>query len=132
MITNPRKLEFENRDDIIDYVSKGFVPRKKHFYDVMDKVAYPNSTSTYARYSPKAGIEVVVTDSIIPEEERLIYDYILTRVYENRRKRQKKKIAAYIGIGVLALIFGGGHHSHHDKDEEEDLALCPDIELDTF
>lgn len=130
MIINPARIEFENSDDIIDYVSKGFPPSKKHFYELMDKVEYPDSISDYARYSPKAGKQVIVTERIIPEEERATYEYILSRVYHNRVKRRNKRIALGIVIG-LGLIIGGGRKKSSDHDsvsEGYDFCDCPDVE----
>lgn len=134
MIINPAKIEFESRDDIIDYISKGLPPSRKNFYEVMDKVEYPNSSSTYARLAPRAGEEVIIVERLIPEDERRTYEYILSRVYHNRVVRRNKRIAAYIAIGALALIFGGKHKSHDDVDDPDcdSFAAPDDIIIEDF
>ena len=102
MLIDPKKVQFETQNDVIDYITKGFLPpRKEHFDKVIDKVRTPDNVD-YA-YQQR-GKEVVISENVISENDRKLIDSILTKVYENRIRNRNKLL---IGIGsAFALMTG--------------------------
>lgn len=97
MFIDPKKIAFETREDIVDYVSRGFLPPpKSHFDQVMDKVRNPDENDE--TISAKKGKEVVIPKTII-KEDAAILENILTRVYKNRIRNRNITLA---GLGTLA------------------------------
>ena len=103
MFINPKKVAFETKDDIIDYVSGGFLPpRQSHFDKVINKVRNPND-SLDPTLECKRGREVVIDDTVIPEGDREVLADVLTRVYGNRIEK-RDIILTVAGIGMIAAV----------------------------
>ena len=123
MIVNPEKICFETTDDVIDYVSAGLPPTKKNFEKVITKVKKPDTYlgDAYYRNAPRAGIEVIIDESVINPSDRNAIDYTLRRVYKNRiRNRNTALIASgVIGLGILGFIFNGKNSSNEPDEINE-------------
>lgn len=97
MLIDPKKLVFETRADIIDYVSRGFVPHRKYFNAVMSKVANPDASFTIPDKITK---EVVIPEGIIPDEEKEMFDRVMRRIYDNRARNRDVALSC----GMFALL----------------------------
>lgn len=91
---NPSNIEFETKTDLIDYVTKGGIPRKTYFENFIKGVKYPMPEGIN-------DFDVKVPDEIISADERPIVADILTKVYKNRVGNRRKVI---IGITTIAII----------------------------
>ena len=99
MLIDPKKVQFESKNDVIDYVTRGFIPpRREHFKQVMDKVKNPDPAGS--NQSEKWGNEVTISEEKISEKEREELGDILPKVYENRVRNRTKFL---IGSGVALL-----------------------------
>ena len=121
MIVQPERIAFTEQDDIIDYVTKGLPPTKKNFEKVISKVKNPdNSGDFYYRNAPKAGVEVVINDYVVPYDQRDQLDHTLKRVYKNRiRNRNTILIVGGLAVlGALGILIGGGGSSKNDDSDD--------------
>lgn len=99
MLYDPKLKVFENPNDVVDYVTRGFLPPKQKYYDaLMNKVKNPDIIMDN---DPKAGKEVLVPKF---ENAELIAE-ILDMVYKNRRRNLIKGLVGgtLFGLGCLAL-----------------------------
>ena len=121
MVVQPERIAFTEQDDIIDYVTKGLPPTKKNFEKVISKVKNPdNSGDFYYRNAPKAGVEVVINDYVVPYDQRDQLDHTLKRVYKNRiRNRNTILIVGGLAVlGALGILIGGGGSSKNDDSDD--------------
>ena len=101
MLVDPKKVCFESQDDVVDYVTKGFLPPlRKHFDQVMEKVDSPNPVG----YEGRRGEEVLISETAIPEIDRKTLRKVMDKVYRNRVMNQNKAI---IGFGSFLMLLGG-------------------------
>lgn len=111
MVVQPERIAFTEQDDIIDYVTKGLPPTKKNFEKVISKVKNPdNSGDFYYRNAPKAGVEVVINDYVVPYDQRDQLDHTLKRVYKNRIRNRNTAliVGGLVVIGAIGILLGGG------------------------
>ena len=121
MVVQPERIAFTEQDDIIDYVTKGLPPTKKNFEKVISKVKNPdNSGDFYYRNAPKAGVEVVINDYVVPYDQRDQLDHTLKRVYKNRI--QNRNTILIVGglavLGAIGILIGGGGSSKNDDSDD--------------
>lgn len=96
MLIDPKNIVFETRDDVIDFVTKGFIPPKKsNFEKVMNKVKNPDDEATF---NSNKGKEVTILDSAMNEEERKLLEEMMNRVYGNRVSNRNK---LFTGISFM-------------------------------
>lgn len=115
MFIDPKKVVFETKDDVIDYVSKGFFPpRESHFNELMNKVRNPDEKNDIA-LACKKGKEVVIDNTIIPEADRKVLEEVLSKVYENRVET-RDTVLTLAGIGVAATVLYNFFSSKNDEE----------------
>jgi len=94
MLVNPKKVVFEKTNDIVDYVTQGFLPPpERYFHQVIRKLRNPDLNDS------RRGQEAIILDDVVPEEERATIDVILTRVHRNRIRNRNRFL---IGLGTVA------------------------------
>ena len=93
MLCNPERVIFEYKTDVIDYVTKGMVPTKKNFNQVMEKVRTPDVVK------PDQG--VYIPDGLFLNSDRYSFEDIMQRVYKNRVRNRN------IGLGVAGIVVAG-------------------------
>ena len=99
MFIDPKRVMFESQKDVIDYVSGGILPpSKSQFEEMINRVRNPLDSTKDT--TSLVGNDVIITDKVVPDDEKEMLDKVLRRVYENRVKRRN----AYILIGVLAGV----------------------------
>ena len=105
MLVDPKRVVFETKEDIVDYVTKGFFPpMESNFNEVMNKVRNPDNASD-PNLVCKRGKEVIIDNSVVSDEDRQILDEVLTKVYENRVRNRNITLATIIGGIMVAGIF---------------------------
>lgn len=114
MFVDPKRVAFETKEDIIDYVSGGILPpRESHFNKVMEKLKNPQD-STDPTLKCKRGKEVIIDDTVVPEKDREVLANAMARVYGNRVEK-RDTVLTVAGAGIVATLlyalFGKG-----DKD----------------
>ena len=93
MNNNPKKIIFETNKDLVDFVSRGRIPKEEYFNKFIDAVEYKDYQEDN---------EINIVDGVLTENNRPIISDVLKRVYDNRIQNKKN-----IGIGLLsALIIG--------------------------
>lgn len=116
MITKPDKIKFESSMDVVDYISKGIVPTRRNFDDIIQKVRYPDeegSTPVEGKpYMPRRIFINISNDEMIE---------VLDRVYKNRVRNRNIRISI-ASIITAGLLFCGisNHQSKKDDDEEDE------------
>lgn len=95
MITDPKKISFESKDDVIDYVTKGLPPSKKHYDHVMKELEDSD----------------LCEDDDFPTLQRA-----LNRVYNNRRTERN---IVFVGLGLIAAGITAGCVISSKKDEDK-------------
>ena len=114
MIIKADNIAFENKNDIIDYVSKGFVPTRKNFENVMHKVHCPDNDNV------KTPGNIYVHENLFMDCDKEELEEVLRRVYNNR-VRNRNFMLTTIGLVTLGLFIKG----RFDKDDEEcDSSNC--------
>lgn len=96
MLIKPEKLKFENSTDIVDYVSKGMIPRRKDFEKVLSRVNCPD-------------VEAIPNQVYIPETIFIDCDpdtmnTVIRRMYENR-VRNRNICFVVAGVVAAGLLF---------------------------
>lgn len=128
MLVNPKYVEFESMQDIVDYVSRGFMPpSKKNFHQVIEKVNLPDSVDSIEN---KIGNEVVISEELIDDENRDCLAIALQRVYTNRVRNRNIAIGTIVGttgLILLAMLIGG---SSKKEDVEKDSPVTYILEDD--
>lgn len=99
MFIHPKKVVFEDVNDVVDYIDKGFPPTRKDFEEVLNKMKNPDN-ATDANILNKHGKETIITNEIARDPD--LIEKVLTRVYENKRRRFRNGILAVLGTGILA------------------------------
>jgi hypothetical protein len=104
MLTDPKMIKFESRRDVVDYVTRGFLPPlRKDFNKVMAKLDNPDSE---VDVKSKRGKEVVIPDGIINKETRHVMKELMEDVYENRVENRKKLFIVVAAASVLSYLIG--------------------------
>lgn len=116
-IISPEKIVFETEADLVDYVTKGFVPTKKSFEKFMSKMYNPNGEDEVR--DPNSNT-VFIPERVFFNCDRDTMDMVLRQVYANRVRNRNIMLTAIAVIGGLMLI---GYHpwQHKKKDEEIDF-----------
>lgn len=114
-IISPEKIVFETEADLIDYVTKGFVPTKKSFEKFMSKMYNPNGEDEVR--DPNSN-EVFIPDRVFFNCDRDTMDMVLRQVYANRVRNRNIMLTAIGVIGGIMLIgtIRGGHKKKDDDD----------------
>ena len=99
MFINPKKVVFEDVKDVVDYIDKGFHPTQSDFEEILKKMKHPDRMNDPSILN-KQGKETIITDQIAEDPE--LIEKVLTRVYENKRRRFRNGILTILGAGVLA------------------------------
>lgn len=122
MIINPNRIQFETKNDVIDYVTKGLPPSRKNFDIAMSVLRNSNEDVVTESEFESDVINVIpmTNNSIIPNDhDREMIDAALTRVYENRIRNRN------IAIGITGVVVAGiiicGIKSHNKKDDDDNL-----------
>lgn len=116
---NPKRIKFENRNDVIDYVARGLPPTKKQYAAFAAAMQNP-----VAVIDPESkGVQIGTTIVSGPEDD---INEILDRVYADRIHNRNIAIGTIGGVLVVtgALLFKG----HSDKPEPEVNHECPFME----
>lgn len=102
MIIDPKYVEFQHRNDVVDYVSRGlFPPRQAYYESLKKKVENPDPVVS----SSRNGKEVQLHQDVIPVGVRNDMIDVLDRIYENRR-RNVKKVVYGVGAALAAITTG--------------------------
>lgn len=101
MIINPNKIAFHSEYDVVDYVTKGFVPKQEDYQRVIAKLRHPDPISTI---NEKIGKEPVIPENMIEPYSAEILADALDRVYHNRKRNQKVCIGVAIGVTAACLV----------------------------
>ena len=117
MIIKPERIVFEDKRDVIDYVSRGMVPTRKNFERVMYKVRCPDDEKSDDFYIPSRLFIDCDTDTM---------NEALQRVYENR-VRNRNIALAITGVVVAGIIIGGVRSKNNSANSTDD-----DIEIVEF
>jgi hypothetical protein len=99
MFLDPKKVVFEDVKDIVDYIDKGFPPSKSDFEEILKKMKNPDNVTDPSILN-KQGKETIITDEITNDPD--LIEKVLTRIYENKRRRFRNGILTILGAGVLA------------------------------
>lgn len=126
-IISPEKVVFETESDLVDYVTKGFVPTKKSFEKVMSKMYNPNSDDEVR--DPNSN-EVFIPGRVLLNCDRGTMDMVLRQVYANR-VRNRNIILTTIGVigGVMLIgaIRGGSKKKDADDVDFQSFGIDTDI-----
>lgn len=87
MITSPDKIKFESRNDVIDYVTKGFPPTKKNYAKVKAIVAK----------SDAVGLDEHSIDAEL-------FNSMLDRVYHDQVRNRNIMIGIAAGLTVSIIV----------------------------
>lgn len=92
MFLNPKYIQFNRLDDVVDYVSFGLVPTEKNVEAVLTQLKNYDEDENIVR-----GIDTPLSFNpyIYNESDPKTAAKVLERVYENRKKNQ---VLASIGI----------------------------------
>lgn len=112
MLFNPEKMVFETSYDVVDYVSKGFVPSRKNFEKVMSKVRIPDDE--------KVEGQVYIPSNLFIDCDIDTMNYALNRVYENRVKNRNITLAM-VGIVLAGVLFGKVSGKKKEKEKDNDI-----------
>lgn len=122
VFVQPTMIRFENKQDIVDYVSRGVMPTKKNFEAVMAQVRYP--TKGPRTQDPK---RVYIEDGVIPAEDRELVAALMERVYENRRWNRNVALATIGGVAGIVLLGTLCSHASEKEGPHESITLKDDI-----
>jgi hypothetical protein len=112
MYVDPKRIKFESTNDLVDYASKGFIPKKEYWHKFIEKVRTPDIPLSIQQ---KAGKEVIVSENLFNEEKngKQVLEETLDRVYQNRVENRNKllKMIGVIFVLFLMIIFVKGKKS---------------------
>lgn len=99
-IVDPKFVEFESEEDIVDYLTRGIIPKRKNAKKVFNAIKNPLSEE---EAKMKIGSEVIIRDNIIPVNDVDVFERTVKRAYENRVKNRNNMIcgASFIAAGLL-------------------------------
>lgn len=116
MYINPSKLVFEDKNDIVDYVSKGLPPKKKDLEKVIDAI--------HGRPVDDPANEIVINpDLFIIEPDE--FEDVIRRIYENNCRKRNYMIAAACIAGVILI---GAKIAKHAKEKKEQDDFDAEVE----
>lgn len=106
MLIDPKKIKFETSDDVVDYVTRGFLPPlEKNFELVMKRTSNLN-------IGGEPGKDVIILDSVFNRNDlggyedimmaRKITENVLRRVHKNRVRNRNRFLVAG---GIVASLF---------------------------
>lgn len=131
LMPSVNELQFGSTQDIVDYTSRSFIPKKDEFEQVMIHLRHPDTTPR----NPGTD-SVYISADVVPAtlEEREAVAKVLERVYENRKRNRRNVL---VTVGVIAGVVIGGHiflFSHRHQKEKDELnayraAFSGDIHL---
>ena len=111
MLIDPKYVKFEKKDDVVDYISKGFLPPRKKYYDqLVAKIQNPDMD--IVDNDPRRGKELLMPADVMTDEEMSILD----KVYKNRKKNL---IKGGIGLGIATLLLGFASYKKKKKNKKK-------------
>jgi len=120
LLVDPKSIVFEDRDDIINYVSKGLPPTKKNFKKVMAACSDPIDEELNT-YSPD---DVVIPKELMLSIDREEFISVMQKVYENNCRNRN----IIIGIaGALLVGFVAKKIASHAKEKKEIAEIDTEI-----
>lgn len=122
MFTPPERVVFEQKSDIIDYVTRGLPPTKKNFDRVMAVVYNPLTDEEVENSTAK---DVVISRRIFDSVDENEFAEILKQIHANRIRNRNIAIGAFIFNTIAAIMITAKVFSS-DKEESS----CELIELD--
>ena len=125
MLTDPSKIVFESTNDVVDYVSRGFVPSRKNFERVMLAVRVPTPDGVI----PEKGT-VSVPERLFINCDNNTMNAALQRVYENRVRNRNIGIGIMAGIVIAGLVFGGKSSCKKHKDDTNGMIDQFEMDID--
>ena len=97
MLIKPEKILFENINDVIDYITKGFPPTKNNYDKIIFKIMNPDNPQC-----DDTNDSVSISKDDLKKIDRGALIYTLDRVYQNKINNTKH---AAIGIGAGLLLW---------------------------
>lgn len=89
----PTDLVFETREDVVNYITRGIVPRREDADLLINEIRNPGSSVIKIEYAPN-------------EEESAIVADVLEIAYDNIREMQRVAAIACGVSGVLGFLLG--------------------------
>lgn len=122
MIMSPEKIKFEDRNDIIDYVSKGLPPTKGNYEKIIAVIKNPSTDES----SQKAGSDVIISKNLLDNSlgkplDPEAFTEVLDEVYKNRVK-ERNILIGITAVTVISVIVGSIISSKKKKEDESDSA----------
>lgn len=93
MRVDPAVLELQTKQDVIDYITLGFVPKRSDARDVFLELRNPGSS-------------LINLNCGLDEDESRDFAAIMERVYENVAATQKVAAALCGFTGILGFMIG--------------------------
>lgn len=124
MIINPDKIVFNSELDVVDYVSKGLVPTRKNFLNLMDKMSNPDSDGEPRDPQSK---DIYLPERVLINCDSETMNSVLRQVYANRVRNRNivlTVIGVVGGIMLIGTIRGGCKKKDKDDDDYQSFASC--------
>jgi len=100
MLIDPKYKVYDSKEDIIDYVTRGFLPPRQAYFDALiEKVRTPDQD--VIENDERQGKEVLISERIINCGGAKTTADVLERVYENRKRNF---IKGSIGLGIIGTL----------------------------
>lgn len=119
MIIDPKRVAFHSTTDVVDYVSRGPIPKPENYRLVVEKFRNPDSIGSV---DSKIGKEVVISEEVVNPVTADDIAAALDRVYENRVHNRNVAIGIGAGIALItvgALFASSCNQSKTIKEEEK-------------
>ena len=115
LVAKPHQIQFDSKESIIDYVSRGLPPTKKNYQLLKEKIQNPDNE--YSDVTP--GKDVIINEDLFNGINRQEFEEILDRVYKNQVRNRNITIGI-LGTVAIVCIAGGVHHHIEEKKEEKE------------
>jgi hypothetical protein len=105
MFIKPKRIKFENRNDIIDYVAKGVIPSKENYNNLSDGIRNPFKAQE--ELDDAKGYQPVIEDYALEGISREDMSDIIYQIYKDRVNNRNNiiKIASTAAaVSVFAAI----------------------------
>lgn len=120
MLIKPEKIVFETPNDIIDYVSRGMVPCRKNFEQLMYHVRVPDDQIIEV----KEKRDIYVPAEMFIDIDQATFEATMRRVYENRVRNRNITLGIVGAVAVVAFV--GGVCKHNSDKKESNSSSCMD------
>lgn len=117
---NPERIVFESEKDLVDFVARGMVPRRKDFDKFIVKVRNPDDEHGEGDITKvRIGKNVFLKDY-----DNEVIDRVLTRVYEDRvHNRNMMLTVAGIAAGIVGVLMFGSGNKDDTQSESRDSQM---------